>query len=95
MHIGTNNPCYEYTMNRQKLETSSEEKDEGVYINSNLKPSGQCTKAATNKTTAVLNQILRSFPYRDKYVYLRLFEQYVRPRLEFTLPLVTMDTGIN
>jgi hypothetical protein len=34
MHIRTNNPCYEYTMNGQKFETSFEEKDVGMYSTS-------------------------------------------------------------
>ena len=32
---------------------------------------------------AVLNQILRSFLYRDKYTFKNLYTTYVRPHLEF------------
>jgi ribonuclease P/MRP protein subunit RPP40 len=41
MHVGRNNPEYEYTMRGQKLETTDEERDIGVMITKNLKPSAQ------------------------------------------------------
>ena len=33
---------------------------------------------------AVLGQISRAFHYRDRYVFVRLYRQYVRPHLEFS-----------
>jgi hypothetical protein len=46
MHIGPNNPCYEYFMRGTKLGTTDEERDIGVTITKNLKPSVHCSKAA-------------------------------------------------
>jgi hypothetical protein len=83
MHIGKNNPCYEYTMRGTKLGTTEEERDIGVVITKNLKPSEQCSKAA-GRATAVLNQIRRNFHYRDRHTFLKLYKQYVRPHLEFS-----------
>jgi hypothetical protein len=83
MHVGHANPGYEYTMEGQKLERTVEERDIGVMISSNMKPSVQCAKAAQT-AQAVLGQITRAFHYRDRHVYMRLYKQYVRPHLEFS-----------
>lgn len=85
MHIGRNNPEYEYHMNGMKLNTTDEEKDVGVWITKNLKPAAQCQKAAT-RAKAVLNQLTRNFHYRDRHTYMKLYKQYVRPHLEFASP---------
>ncbi len=84
MHVGRNNPEYEYTMRGQKLETTDEERDIGVMITKNLKPSAQCEKAAGRAMT-VLNQLGRNFHYRDRHTFLCLYKQYVRPHLEFSV----------
>ena len=82
MHVGKNNPHYEYTMGGVKLSETDEERDIGVMITKTLKPSSQCNKAAA-RATSVLNQIKRNFHYRDRHTFLRLYKQYVRPHLEF------------
>jgi ribonuclease P/MRP protein subunit RPP40 len=33
----------------------------------------------------VLNQLRRNFHYRDRHTFLRLYKQYVRPHLEFSV----------
>ena len=89
LHVGNSNPCFEYTMGGYApagtiLEAVSEEKDIGVFIHKSLKPSFQCAKAA-KKANSVLGQMAKSFQYRDKHVWLRLFKRYVRPHLEFSV----------
>jgi hypothetical protein len=79
MHVGRNNPLHTYTMGGQQLAVSSSEKDVGVIVSDNLKPSEQCRKAAAT-ANAVLSQIQRAFHYRDRHTYVKL---YVRPHLEF------------
>ena len=50
MHIGRNNPKHQYYMKGQPLVTTEEEKDVGVKMMSNLKPTAQCAaKAKTEK----------------------------------------------
>jgi hypothetical protein len=82
MHVGRNNPEYDYTMRGVKLGKTDEEKDIGVTITKNLKPSVQCEKAE-GRAMAILNQIRRNFHYRDRHTFVRLYKQYVRPHLEF------------
>ena len=84
MHVGKNNPRYQYHMLGEALETTEEERDIGVTVTVNLKQSRQCQKAAQTAHT-VLAQILRAFHYRDRHVYISLYKQYVRPHLEFAV----------
>jgi hypothetical protein len=85
MHFGRTNPKYEYEMRGQKLEKVDTERDIGVTVSNNLKPSAQCAKAAATART-VLGQISRSFHYRDKKTFVKLYTTYVRPHLEFCTP---------
>jgi hypothetical protein len=83
MHMGHKNPRHVYQMNGQVLEASSEERDIGVVVTENLKPSAQCAKAART-AQSVLGQLIRAFHYRDRHIFMRLYKQYVRPHLEFS-----------
>ena len=85
MHIGRNNPKHQYYMKGQPLVTTEEEKDVGVKMMSNLKPTAQCA-AAAKTAKLVLSQIGRSFHYRDRHIFVKLYKQYVRPHLEFATP---------
>jgi hypothetical protein len=85
MHVGLHNPQYEYFMRGTKLSTTDEEKDVGVIVTRNLKPSSQCSKA-TGRAMSVLGQLRRNFHYRDRHVFVKLYKQYVRPHLEFSSP---------
>ncbi len=85
MHLGNSNPKHVYKMTGVPLAVTTEEKDVGVLVSSNLKPSAQCAKAA--KTAAlVLGQIARAFHFRDRNIFVNLYKQYVRPHLEFACP---------
>lgn len=84
MHIGQRNPGYEYTMGDTLLSTTKEERDIGVTMSSNLRPGAQCSKVART-ASAVLGQISRAFHYRDRYTFMNLYKQYVRPHLEFAI----------
>ena len=86
LHVGRSNPRFSYTMGGfapagQVLVTTKEEKDVGVLVNETLKPSSQCSRAAQTGNR-ILGQMARAFSYRDKYTWLRLYKQYVRPHLE-------------
>ena len=66
----------------EDLETVSFEKDVGVLVSNDLKPSLQCARAAS-KANQVLGQISRGVSYRDKTTFLKLYKVYVRPHLEY------------
>ncbi len=85
MHIGHNNQKQAYHMGGEVLQVTEEEKDVGVTVSKNLKPSAQCARAART-ATLILGQISRAFHFRDRNVFLRLYKQYVLPHLEFASP---------
>ena len=76
LHVGKNNRKFEYTMNGEKLIEVHQERDVGVFINQDLKPSLQF-KEASRRATGVLNQ-------RKEYI-LENFTQFVRCHLEFAV----------
>ena len=83
MHFGRRNLQFKYHMNGVELAEVEVERDIGVCVASNLKPSQHC-REATGRAKAVLGQLSRCFHYRDRIVFLRLYTQYVRPHLEFS-----------
>jgi hypothetical protein len=85
MQIGRNNPQADYTMSGSRLETTVVERDIGVKVQQSLRPSVQCTDAS-RRANVVLGQITRSFHFRDKVTFVKLYKQYVRPHLEFAVP---------
>ena len=84
MHTGRTNPEYGYTLNDIPLGTTQEEKDLGIIIMDNLKPSRQCAVAA-NKGNQILGQIRRGFSCYDKNTIVAIYKQYVRPHLEYAI----------
>ena len=84
MHVGLHNPGHLYHLNGIRLEVSDKEWDIGVTTSDNLKPAQQCKKAAQTAST-VLAKITRAFHYRDRHVFLSLYQKYVRPHLEFAM----------
>ena len=64
-------------MNRVVLEASDKEKDVGVIIQEDLKP--------TAKAKSILGQMARSFSYINKTVCISLYKTFVRPHLEYCI----------
>ena len=102
LHFGKNNPIVSYTMDGYApggtvLENVDVEKDLGVLVHTSLKPSVQCA-AAVKKANSVLGQMARTFSYRDKVTWTRLYQQYVRPHLEYAIqswnPWTVADTEL-
>jgi len=59
MHLGKQNKRFDYYMNNQKLGVVNEEKDLGVLITDDLKPSSEC-RQAYGKASRVLGMISRT-----------------------------------
>jgi len=57
---------------KHKIETCVEERDLGVMVTDNLKPSAQCIKAAA-KARAVLEMVKRNFRKLDESDFLILY----------------------
>ena len=63
------------------MESVSEEKDLGVWIEDDMKPTKQCKMAAQNANWA-LGQLIRTFHYRKASCLVPLYKSFVRPKLE-------------
>ena len=84
MHTGRTNPNFLYELNGTALGITMEEKDLGVIITDNMKPSKQCAVAAS-KGNQILGQIRRGFSCYDKETIVAIYKQYVRPHLEYAI----------
>ena len=87
MHIGHELPTV-YTMsdgnNATQLETITVEKDLGVYMTNNLKPTEQCIQAA-KKAMLVLGLINRQFKIINKEDFGIIYKTYVRSHLKYCI----------
>ena len=84
MHIGQRNINHTYTMNGTDLKTTVCEKDVGVYIQPSLKPSVYIVEAL-KKANQALGVLLKTLTFRDKFHYIRLYQQQVRCHLEYAV----------
>ena len=84
LHIGRRNKKFEYTMGNVVLGKTTEEKDLGIWISSDLKYAVQCERAAKAANSA-LGLISRSFHFRTKTVLVPLYKTFVRPRMEYAV----------
>jgi len=86
MHIGhdTCTECHitDDDSNSNAIEQITEEKDVGVYITADLKPSTQCVRAAV-KARSVMGMVRRNFRRLDKEDFLLIYKTYIRPRMEY------------
>ena len=85
MHIGRHNPMFTYTIANKQLEAVKEEKDLGVIIAEDLKPSAHCTESYT-KANRMLGLIKRTVSSRQLGIMLNLYKSIVRPHLEYCSP---------
>ena len=84
LHFGHSNKQQYYFTKDSKLSTTKEEKDLGVLITDNLKPSSQCA-AAANKILSALRWYKRSYHYLDIESFRILYKTYTMANLEFVI----------
>jgi len=82
MHIGKKNPLYTYKMNGSKLEEVTTEKDVGVYISNDAKPSVHCQQIYL-KANRMLGFVKRNIISRHLSILLNMYKSFVRPHLEY------------
>ena len=82
MHIGKENPHLPYTMNGSLIETVKVEKDIGFWVTDDLSTSTHVNKARC-KALAEIARIRRNFTYIDKRAFCVLYNQRIRPHLDY------------
>jgi Reverse transcriptase (RNA-dependent DNA polymerase) len=82
LYLGKNNVRHIYKLNDIDIKCVEVVKDLGVYVSSDLAWHSQCVEAA-RKANSVANAILHAFVCDDITVYMKAFNAYVRPILEF------------
>ena len=86
MHYGHNNKEFPYFINGKQLAESETERDLRVIFNSNLKWKNQVI-TATNKANQMLGRVKKSFARFDRKLFRSLYLTFIRPLLEFAVPV--------
>ena len=87
MHIKHNlKTRYSITENGKsvELQESNQERDLGVLVTADLKPSAQC-EAAANKARLILGMVHRQFKRLNEQHFLITYKTYVHPHLEYCI----------
>ena len=82
LHIGKDNPRLSYQMNGASIPTVSLEKDIGFWISEDLSPTTHVQKAK-GKAMGEIIRIRRNFSYIDKRAFCTLYNQRIRPHLDY------------
>ena len=84
LHLGKENPSWEYHMNGTTLEATSDERDIGVTVDRDLKFHLHVSKAV-NKASMMLGLVRATFTYMylDESTLPKLFTSMVRPYVEY------------
>ena len=82
IHIGKHNPIHVYTINSKAISVINVIKDLGVYISYDLTWNAHVIETA-NKAYRLANTILHSFHCHDVNIYLRAFDVFVQPILDY------------
>ena len=86
MHYGHNNKNISYYINGIPLAESDTERDLGVLFSTNLKWKNQVITAC-NKANQMLGRIKKSFTHFDYKLLQSLYLTFIRPLLEFAVPV--------
>ena len=86
LHLGNNNPRTAYHIGNHQIKPVRQYSDLGIMITSNLSWSSQTCMAA-QKANSALFLIMKAFPHPDSQTAVKLYVTYVRPHLEYLVPL--------
>ena len=82
LHFSRKNKQYLYHIKGTLLKASDTEKDLGVLISKDLKPSKHIKEVVT-KANQCLGMTRRSFSHIDRDIFLLVYKTFIRPKLEY------------
>ena len=82
MHLGKNNPGLLYYINGAEIKSVTVEKDIGFWITDDLSTKTHVNKAR-GKALGEISRIKRNFSYIDKRAFCVLYNQRIRPHLDY------------
>jgi ribonuclease P/MRP protein subunit RPP40 len=86
LHCGFSNQRFDYTIAGVPVAKAASYCDLGITVTPDLKPSVHCRTLAKCAFTRA-NLILKAFFTKDPYFFMRLFNVFVRPKLECNTPV--------
>ena len=92
MHLGKNNPGLPYYVNGTEIESVTTEKDIGFWISDDLSTTTHVHKARC-KALGEITRIRRNFSYIDKRAFCVLYNQRVRPHLDYGMTACPPETS--
>jgi len=90
MHLGNHNPNHLYTtptrevQPRKILETTTQERDLGIILSNNHKPTMQCNKAAI-KASSIYGMMKKSIHSSQLPIWKIIYTTYIHPHLEYAI----------
>ena len=84
IYFGKDNPKHIYVLGNIELAKVTNEKDLGIYISEDAKPSLQCIEAA-KKASQALGFVKRTFTHYDRKSFSVLYKTYIRTHMEFAV----------
>ena len=82
LHLGRKNPNHTYFVGEVELPAETEIKDLGVYITPDLKFHSHCNRICAS-ANQICSLIFKAFENRSQKFLFKLFQVYVRPKLEY------------
>ena len=92
MHLGKKNPNLPYFINETEIKTVTEEKDIGFWVTHDLRTTTHVHKARA-KALGEIARIKRNFSFIDKKAFCTLYNQRVRPHLDYGMTACPPDSA--
>ena len=92
MHLGKNNPNLSYNVNGTEIKSVTTKKNIGFWINDDLSTSTHVHKARC-KAIGEITRIRRNFSYIDKRAFCVLYNQRIRPHLDYGMIACPPDSA--
>ena len=92
MHIGRNNPSLPYQINGLEINAVTTEKDIGFWVTNDLSTATHVHKARS-KALGEIARIKRNFSFIDKRAFCVLYNQRIRPHLDYGMSACPPDSA--